>query len=97
MSLTFIAVPPEKAETTDPASMTKYEGVTCKVKTATRNSLIGAKAVCEKDPKCWAVEARGNKASYCKGRKGGHIFTKIDGLVNLKEENGKVVWIKDKN
>ena len=77
--------------------MTKYEGVTCKVKISTRNPFGGAKATCIRDPKCWAVEERGSKASYCKGRKGGHIYTRKEGMVNLKEEDGKVVWIKGKH
>ena len=77
--------------------MTKYEGVSCEVKRQTRNTWQGATATCKRDPKCWAVEKRGNRASYCKGRKGGHIYTRKEGMVNLKEEDGKVVWIKGKH
>ena len=77
--------------------MTKYEGVTCKSKTTSSNSLDGGKATCIRDPTCWAVEERGNKVTYCRGRTGGHVFTKRDGLVNLDEEDGKTVWIKGKH
>ena len=73
--------------------MTEYEGVSCKTKTRTKNSAAGAKAVCIKDPTCWAVEGR----AYCKGKTGGHVFTKKDGLVNLEEKDGAKVWIKGKN
>ena len=89
----FIADPPKKAETTDPATMTEYEGVSCKKRFSTGNSPGGAKATCIKDPTCWAVEGK----YYCKGKKGGHIFTKKDGLVNLVEKDGAKVWIKSKN
>jgi len=83
--------PPKKAETTDPATMTEYEGVSCKKRFSTGNSPGGAKATCIKDPTCWAVEGK----YYCKGKKGGHIFTKKDGLVNLVEKDGAKVWIKN--
>ena len=73
--------------------MTEYEGVTCKTKTRSSNSPGGVKATCLRDPYCWAVEGK----NYCKGKTGGHIFTKKDGLVNLVEKDGAKVWIKSKN
>ena len=73
--------------------MTEYEGVSCKVKTPTKNSAAGAIANCKKTSTCWAVEGR----NYCKERKGGFVYTKKDGLVNLEEKDGAKVWIKGKN
>ena len=73
--------------------MTKYEGVTCKVKKRSSNSRAGIKASCIKNPKCWAVQGK----TYCKPRKGPHVFTKRYGLVNLKKTEGQEpVWIKGK-
>jgi len=85
------AYPPEKAETTNTATLTEYKGVTCKKKRWSKNSPNGIKATCIKDPKCWAIERK----SYCKGRKGPNVFTMKVGMVNLKEQKGGTVWIKD--
>ena len=88
-----IAAPPEKAETTKPATLTEYKGLSCKAKRGSRNSPDGIKATCIRDPKCWAVERK----AYCKGRRGGHVFTMKIGLANLFEKEGSTVWIKGKH
>ena len=37
---------------------------------------------------CYAVEQTQGKPRYCKG------VTKKEGMVNLRKEEGKIVWIK---
>ena len=88
----FIAGPPP-LETTNPATMTEYKGVSCKARKWSPNTLTGKIATCIKDPKCWAVE----RSVYCKERRGPHVFTKRVGLVNLVEKEGATVWIKGKH
>ena len=62
--------------------------MSCKNKQATKNSLDGAKSICNMNHDCYAVEQTQGKPRYCKG------ITKIEGMVNLRKEEGKIVWIK---
>ena len=77
--------------TSEQKDMIKHEGVTCKNIQSTSNSLSGAKASCKNNPNCYAVEQTSSKPKYCVGE------TKKDGLVNLEEKAGKIVWIKGKH
>ena len=62
--------------------------MSCENSQVTRNSLDTAKSICRNNHNCYAVEQTQGKPRYCT------VVTKKEGMVNLRKEEGKVVWIK---
>ena len=78
-----------------PATGTEHEGIRCMTyRSDTSNTFAVTVAGCIENRKCWAVEKRGNKGIICGDTKTKTWKTTLNGMINLRPEEGRIVWIK---